>query len=170
MRYAPLVHRAWPWLLSMCLLGCAGEASSELEPDASSWSDVVEMADAEVTPADQSSDDDGVPDAEESPDAAELTPDTGSSGPDDAAEPEEDTAVDDVLELDVTVDTSGDVEAGDVAAEDALSGLEQGVPVGASPGRAPMRRLTRSEVDLTLRDLTGVTGVAAKTLPPMRLQ
>lgn len=156
----------------MCLLGCAVDASSEVAPDASS--EVALDAPPEIDSAQtpdaastvQSPGDAEAPDVPESLDATGGTPDTVPSAPGDATGPDGETAVADALDPDVALDTSGDAEAADVAAEDTASVGEQGVPMGASPGRAPMRRLTRSEVDLTLRDLTGVTGVAAKTLPP----
>ena len=62
---------------------------------------------------------------------------------------------------------SDEVQGGEADATDAASEVgPQPVPPGASPGRAPMRRLTRHELDNTIHQLTGVQGVARKTLPP----
>ena len=168
MRYAADVHRAWPWLLSMCLLACAGEAPGDVEPSA---------ADTEIGPSDASQSADDVV----SPPRASDVVTVDSEGEEDVtvevadAEPTTDTtdaqpAVEEVIEDVSDGDTPPDGGAGDapvvIPPEDVGPEGPQPIPEGASPGRAPMRRLTRSEADLTIRDLTGLTGMAASTLPP----
>ena len=64
--------------------------------------------------------------------------------------------------------SGGDIDPDDAqeASAGPLEVTPTPAPLGASPGRAPMRRLTRHELENTLADLSGVSGVASATLPP----
>jgi hypothetical protein len=171
MRYAVTVHRAWPWLLSMCLLACAGEALPDVEPDATPTADastasIVDGVLSDVGSSRQAAQDVGPSVALDTVDTLGDPLDSGPPSEVAEAGATADSVVNDTWRSDAAPDALESVDAVETGAEGLAPDAVQAVPLGAAPGRAPMRRLTRREVDLTLRDLTGVTGVAAKTLPP----
>ena len=182
MRYHEAVRWLWTLLLVSCLVACGGEEAPVQDATPSSLptpsSDALSAHDGAL------GDDTAIPEARDTAWVEEV-----ESGEDRALEevavPLQDSeAPEDLgpIELD-DAEVAGDAEEAEEIAEDedaqdatvASDGASteelpepglQPVPEGASPGRAPMRRLTRHELDNTLRDLSGVSGVAQGTLPP----
>ncbi|MDP6942652.1 MAG: DUF1588 domain-containing protein, partial [Myxococcota bacterium] len=150
-RYHHPMRSVWLGLLSLCLLACGGEGTpvsvADTHPDAA---DVVVDGGAEVPDPGPAAPVDVTTEPDQPPFAGDVAgPDDTSTAPDAS---DGSVAVPDIEET--------------AAPPDTAPAPAQPVAAGAAPGRAPMRRLTRHEVDRTTQDLLGVEGVATTTLPP----